>query len=919
MTNTHHQRAHCVPVRLVILVVITSVYALVVPVYAGATVTQDVKDTITTDAPKSSGGWTQQLGTGLLGTPGRITIPVIVTGGPPFSFSPNPFLEFHECDDATYSQCRWFSGSGPVPSPFTPQHLNEIPIDSVFSVDMSAMSALNPAKYYLMSFGLSIVRGAGSIQVRGSSTDTFAHGATDASGLADLAFTIEGIDRATIATTTSPTPPEPTPPTNPEPPEPLVSSVLFLPGFKGSELFRTNATCPLLGVASTALGGTGCDWKLWLPAADSEVSQLFLTPQGESRNADIYTRADSVLSSALGRKFYTSFIETMERAEESASFGTGWQFEPAAYDWRLASAAIATRGTPDSSARIRYSGETSIPYLQSRIRALASTSPTGKVTIVGHSYGGIVARALAHTLGGDASTVIDSLILVGTPEHGAPRALGALLFGDREAIPGVSFLPNFLLTNATARTFGLSSPAAYELLPDASYFEQAPATDRHILRFAHQGSFSLDRQAYGEGIDSRPELLAYATAATIPRPQPSDRDLTRPAVLSSYLIANAENADHARDRALPASIAIHRIAGWGGSTLSGFEYRERQRFVLGAPIGSTTVYIPAFTQSGDGVVPYWSAAGAATGATQDHRLDLPALNQGAQRIAHANLLEAPQTQALIANILRGTDSPTMNLRRAVAVNEVTTRLRVMVFGSATLSLNDEEGNQTGAKLDGTYTEDIPNSTYGEIGAYSYVEIPSGQAYEVRIQATGNGVFTVSFVEEDERGTSVITSILDIPSTDATSATMTIGSDDSLSALAVDLDGDGTVDVHNEPSLGNEVPYSHPAKSVADDTVPSTQSGFALKSPPKSLSVSNNGAPIASTELRATSSVEQVLTTTTGAIAASIQTTSQEDTVRDAEPIEDSASTTQSEQEHMPWWLQLWRWLVRLVSSLTLAL
>ena len=118
---------------------------------------------------------------------------------------------------------------------------------------------------------------------------------------------------------------------------------------------------------------------------------------------------------------------------------------------------------------ISYLTATSSPYVIQELKRLAKSSKTGKVTIVAHSNGGLVAKALMQKLG-DAETakLIDKVIFVAVPQVGTPQAIGALLHGYEQGLPK-DWISVFL-SESTARTLAQNMSSAYNLLPSANYF-----------------------------------------------------------------------------------------------------------------------------------------------------------------------------------------------------------------------------------------------------------------------------------------------------------------------------------------------------------------------------------------------------------------------------------------------------------------
>src|SRR3972149_6975130 len=92
------------------------------------------------------------------------------------------------------------------------------------------------------------------------------------------------------------------PTTPPPPPLPTCcSSILFLPGFEASRVYKTSVTSCTVN----------CEDTLWEPNGNSDVEALFMTVLGESVDDSIYTR--DVLDEAYSvLNIYKSFLEKMQ-------------------------------------------------------------------------------------------------------------------------------------------------------------------------------------------------------------------------------------------------------------------------------------------------------------------------------------------------------------------------------------------------------------------------------------------------------------------------------------------------------------------------------------------------------------------------------------------------------------------------------
>src|SRR5262249_21329794 len=135
------------------------------------------------------------------------------------------------------------------------------------------------------------------------------------------------------------------------------------------------------------------------------------------------------------------------------------QWKAFGYDWRKPIAEVVAG--PEQKA-------TTTESLIDTVMAMASTSKTGKVTLIAHSNGGLVTKYLVKTLADmGKSDLIDKVISVAVPYLGTPLAIPSLLYGDGNSIAG-----GLLLKQSVAQKLAANMPSAYSLLPSAEYFAQ---------------------------------------------------------------------------------------------------------------------------------------------------------------------------------------------------------------------------------------------------------------------------------------------------------------------------------------------------------------------------------------------------------------------------------------------------------------
>lgn len=605
--------------------------------------------------------------------------------------------------------------------------------------------------------------------------------------------------------------------TTPAVPPPCVSqcnsNVLFLPGIESSRLYDTD----------------NGETQLWEPEGDARSQNLALDGSGKSLRPDIYTR--DVVDTGYGiYGMYDSFIQSMNALKSSGAI-SDWAAVP--YDWRLSLDQILSSGA-ENGGNISYTTATDSPYIIQELKQLAATSKTGKVTIVAHSNGGLVAKALTQKLGADASKYIDKIIFVAVPQVGTPEAIGALLDGyDQEVTLGQSldFLPGVeKISESEMRSLGDNSPSAYNLLPSASYF--SIVTDPAVTFSTSTAPDWALR--YGPAITSEDMLADFLTDQTH-RPVPLPDDVHEPAILNVNLLAQSQAVHAALDAWVPPEgVQLIQIAGWGvPTTLSGIEYGK-------GTDGTTITENPEFTVDGDKVVVAPSALWTSTtaGAT-DYWVNLEAINnrdplakvipQFAAALGkdHGNILTIPQLDSFISDIV------TNSLQPLTAYQYITTtkpsydpsdkRLEYALHSPLTLDLYDDQGRHTGiSTTTGMIEEEIPGTYYTEFGGVKYIFAEENSSQTINMTGYANGTFTLNINElQGDSAIVASTTFADVPTTPQTTATVQIANDlSSISNLAV---ADGPSSISLTPALDGSVspdatPIVTPVASSTDTPI-----------------------------------------------------------------------------------------------------
>jgi len=561
------------------------------------------------------------------------------------------------------------------------------------------------------------------------------------------------------------------------------SSVVFIPGTEASRLFK--------------LSGSGTN-KLWEPLTRNDVRSLFLDSNGKSIDPSVYV-GDIIDATPSGSNIYKSFIKMMNDLVADKSIKE-WQALP--YDWRLDYNDILVAGTNIGSGQIEK--------MSDEITRMASTSQTGKVTIIGHSQGGLIARALISKLvASGKGALVDKLVLVAVPEAGTPEAIAGLLHGENS----FSFPGNFIITDELFRSLAEHSQSAFNLLPTPSYFARVSAP---VIVFNATSTLTATwRAKYGNIITTSSGLRDFLSG-TDGRVKPGPDDVDAPNVLATnFLDKFATNATFQDSWTPPASLKITQIVGWGIDTLRGIKYTERIDTTCPSGLTGTCPHPvldhrPLVTTDGDKTVISYSADKL---NTETYYVNLHDFNEAQGILSpgrnHGSILEVSNARDLISAIINSTSTPLGKFVYSSKPVDPNKANRLSVHSPVSIDVYDADGRHTGiapnpvAGSDMLYLEEqIPNSVYMEFGEGKYVSLPEGDNYSVIIKGTGVGTFTLeseSGVGGNYAGGPVYTNI---PVGTKSVASITLNTAGILSALNLDIDGDGKIDVTLNP--GEEI-------------------------------------------------------------------------------------------------------------------
>jgi len=545
------------------------------------------------------------------------------------------------------------------------------------------------------------------------------------------------------------------------------SSVLFLPGVQSSRLYKEH----LLD-----------EDRLWEPTNRNEdVKDLYLNSDGTSIDKSIYTNEDDgVIDKAYTKIIYKDFMSYMDGL---VADGTIKEWKAIPYDWRL-----PLEDTVDG--KIKLEDDKEIDIIK-EVEKLAKDSNTEKITIIGHSNGGLLGKVLIDRLKNiGKENLVDKFIMVATPQVGTPKAVAGLLHGS-----GLSF--PFFLNEKTGRGLAENMSSAYNLLPSNKYFDYVQTP---VVEFKDDVKEIYDfKEIYGDDIGSKDELDKFLTGDDNKRSDPDFDDTDSPNVLSKELLSQANDIhDNFLDRwQAPENVEIIQIAGWGLDTITGIKYDDcdiifcpdklsnLDRELVFKKDGDKTVVVPSAIIMNDGEIYYVNI--------EKYNKDLK------KDFEHANILEISYLQEFIKNILNNERvlSPYIVTVKP-EVSEEDESLRYRMHSPVAVHLHDENNNHTGLADNPNpnsdliyYEENIPNSYYIEFGETKYLGSPKDGNIKVELVGEDMGTFTFEVDELSGEILDKTTTFKDVPVIKDMRASIDIS--ENIGIMEIDWNNDNKID------------------------------------------------------------------------------------------------------------------------------
>ncbi len=560
------------------------------------------------------------------------------------------------------------------------------------------------------------------------------------------------------------------------------SSVAFIPGFQGSRLYEHGS-----GINSNDLE------QRWESNFYTDIPRLNLNKSGESIN-DIRV-GEPIDNIPLFGSIHGSFIEFLEGLKEDESI-ENWRAFP--YDWRKAQDAVVEE-------EIKYLEEGTYSMVD-RVKKLAENSGTGKVTIVGHSNGGLVGKLLISRLKEQGkANLVDKLIMIGTPQIGTPKGIPGVLNGE-----GQEYFGGWVVDKSDAVDLARNMPGAHSLIPSRAYMD---TVSRPPVTFDDNAGLYTDE--YGSVVDDYSELTDFLLGAEGRRKPDSTQEPIR--ANESVLAQSQAVQDTLDDWQPPENVDVTEIVGWGMETIENTRYSVSNEMECDENYLAGTMecerfkkfgYKPLMTREGDGTV-VWPSADYME--TENHYLNLDKINSDSEnRYNHAKITEISELQNVISDIVAGNPIQFSDkvLKMKPDSSTLDSTLRFSVHSPVDITVTNSSGEKVEIKKSQESglaypVEEITNSTYLEYGEGKYIFVPANGEYEIILDGTGTSTFTFNAQEVSGTGDVMAsTTFKHVPVSTSTEASVDLDKDNlASSTLSLDYDGNGSEDKEFKTGLG----------------------------------------------------------------------------------------------------------------------
>jgi hypothetical protein len=401
-------------------------------------------------------------------------------------------------------------------------------------------------------------------------------------------------------------------------------------------------------------------------------------------------------------------------------------------------------------------GEPNLSLLRSKIERLYEDTGL-PVNVIAHSTGGLLLKK--YIMDNPNDYLLNKVIFVGVPHLGAPKAVKTLVAGDGFGVPGLSHLE--------MKKLAANFPVVYDLLPTPKYFA-TKGSYASILRLSGLGANiqDLDYDETGNFLTQDHDLnqLAYNRAQELHTIQFDNFDV--------------------RQR----GIDVYNFAGCDSAGTIGKITEIRQGGIGSFAAGYDIKYVP-----GDQTVPLESATNTPVDADKRYF---------ALKVGHGDLLSNVDTRREMVNIFQDQANAETYEKLTHDIGRCNLKGKaIAIFSPLTIEVTDQFGRVTRQTEVDTVENAIPGVYLDVIGDHKFLWIPEDEnQYALRVQGTGVGTFTLRQSVYDNDVVTYSQQFTNIPVTPSLQGVVMLGSASDPASLALDLQGDGSVDINLSPDI-----------------------------------------------------------------------------------------------------------------------
>jgi len=409
--------------------------------------------------------------------------------------------------------------------------------------------------------------------------------------------------------------------------------------------------------------------------------------------------------------------------------------------------------------------------LKTKIDAALNQTSSPKVDIVAHSMGGLVTKQYILQ---NSEHRINSLIFLGTPHLGTPKALKALLFGD-----GFGF-PLGLLSQSVMKRLAYNMFSSYQLLPSQTYVN------------------NLGGYYYDYTSSTGPSVYTYQQVKT----GLLDSGYNTIAIQSTESFHTQEFDSLSLEA---KGINAYNIVGCNQATIQGIIKRNKPNqlgeteynLLLGA--GDETVFL-----------------GSATG------INLPSGHSFyATSVKHSKMPSNNNVRQLVVKLLTNTFSSAdlpASIRQDDSQCVVNGKL-VSLHSPVAIDIYDQNGNHVGYNTNGQLEENIPGVTYEELDGNSFVFLPDDilSSLQINLRATGSGSFNMRVSVVNNSNVDSVTYYNNVPITSVSTGNIVFDSSNNPS-LQLDINNTGNTTLITPSSALS-------GQSITDSIAPQTSASL----------------------------------------------------------------------------------------------